>query len=204
MSQYEIKLNEEEKFRFNVRKTSIELMKPLEGGYLVTLTFRYNVDYFEADRLMGMFLKTNNRRVFGKKSNRELKVAIFLEHDSGGRYHYHLLFEDPSKFNDEFDMDRFSKEVKQIWESLPGATGNVNESCSDRSQWFKCIDDIEGVGYYLTKQIYRSPDVIQWQHTNIDFGHKAKQVESTNNTPHIDSMMTKKLNSRIRYVECMT
>lgn len=150
--------------KLELRKECVSLLSRGEHRYFITLNFSRPVYEAEARRTMTIFMNTLNNQVFGKKSKRRLKSAVYLETNQLDGFHYHITIQDPVPLTPRVQGKRFDHMVKEIWEGIDGPTARVRQSCPDGTSWFKEIENPEQLGWYLTKQLSKRPDVIQVEH----------------------------------------
>lgn len=162
----QIKYTDQEKIQLNLRGATVRYVSSCDYRFFITLTFRKKVSEDIADICIGKFIKTLNKRVFGNRSRKALKMVVCLEENSWDGYHYHIACQDPESVSGKISGDAFISAARSIWEKLPGPTGKVSQSCPDGHSWFKEIYNPEGIALYMTKQIHHRPSVVQWHKSN--------------------------------------
>lgn len=88
--------------RNELRQGVVDWLRPNEWKHFVTLTFDKDVSDNHAKKELRVFLLRLNNALYGRRSNRRISVAPFMEHTKDGRPHFHLLFGDhgSDKVND--------------------------------------------------------------------------------------------------------
>jgi hypothetical protein len=149
---------------------TVDFLNKYRWEYFITLNFKSIRSEPIARTIIEKFLKELSMLIFGKKSNKALKVAVSLEKHKKGGLHVHLVTENPTRRMN--NIDRANKlnikdVVKTCWEHTDKGTAKIDISCKDKESWFKNVYEQEGVLFYITKEIPKNIiDVIQWELTN--------------------------------------
>jgi hypothetical protein len=128
----------------------IDMIKRADPDYFVTLTLAYNVNECDAIKALKTCIWHVNKQVYGRsvkdKANR-LTVLPFIETTSSDELHFHLLVNQPRNRRKKVDL----KEIfKQKWEHI-----DIHGYATfDNDEWFKKVNNIDGIAKYITKQTY--------------------------------------------------
>jgi hypothetical protein len=127
------------------RNGLIDMCKKFSPDYFVTLTF-YNqfISENQAHSSMKSYCAMAGRELFGKRSFKRLERLVFKERNSSDGIHYHLLLRKPTRV----DEDTFKNVLSTKWKKIKG----YGYSTMDNNEWFKPVEDINGLSEYLLKQ----------------------------------------------------
>ena len=129
----------------------IEIIKHVDPDYFLTLTFAYNVSKEKAIDALRTCMWHVNKKVFGrgiKHKNNRLKVLPFIEKNMINGVHLHLLVKQPDS---KQDID-LQKVFRKKWQAIVVH----GFAAFKQDEWFKKIEDLDGVAKYITKQTYGS------------------------------------------------
>jgi len=127
----------------------IDMIKQVKPDYFVTLTFAYDVSEYTAIVALKALIWHVNKQVYRrnvKDENNRLTILPFIETSTSSQLHFHLLVKQPNSRPNA----NLCKIFRQKWQSI-----NIHGFATfKRDEWFKKIDDLDGIAKYITKQIY--------------------------------------------------
>ncbi|MDC0888742.1 hypothetical protein OAS07_05985 [Candidatus Thioglobus sp.] len=127
----------------------IDMIKRADPDYFVTLTLAYNVNECDAIKALKTCIWHVNKQVYGRsvkdKANR-LTMLPFIETSASNELHFHLLVKQPHTHQGV----NLRKIFRQKWQAL-----DVHGYATfDNDEWFKKVNNIDGIAKYITKQTY--------------------------------------------------
>jgi hypothetical protein len=148
----------------------VSYLEQYEFDYLITLNFNNLKDDLKAQDLIRVFLRSVDSRIFGKKSEKSVRMVVSLERHKFEGYHLHILSEDPRNRTDfpesKLKLD-YKDLIKACWEDAGSKAAKISMSCPDQYSWFKDIYDLGGAIEYITKEYDQGrTDTIQWELSN--------------------------------------
>ena len=133
-----------------VRLEYIDMIKRAKPDYFITLTLAYNVNKHDAEKALEKCIWHVNKKIYKRatddKKNR-LVILPFIETTASNELHFHLLVKQPCSRHKKVDL----KDIfKQKWKRI-----NMHGHATlDNDEWFKKVDNIDGIAKYITKQTY--------------------------------------------------
>jgi len=128
----------------------IDMIKRAKPDYFVTLTLAHNVNEHDAVKALNKCIWHVSKKIYGRSvdnKDNKLKVLPFIETTICNELHFHLLVEQPRNRRKKVNLKEI---IKQKWKHIDihgHATLNNDE-------WFKKVDNIDGIAKYITKQTY--------------------------------------------------
>jgi hypothetical protein len=155
------------KFPVNeLREKCKEYIKRLNPDNFITLTFRENgVSENFAKNTLLKFLNMVNREIFGRYSNEKINIMVVQEKNESCGIHYHLLVCDPSDRTKRMEARNLRDICRDKWKKLRNAGFHDFDKLND--QWYKEIDDVDGMSDYVTKTIKSNTDPVDWELSNF-------------------------------------
>jgi len=132
--------------------------------YLLTLTYRNNnITTITRERVKKSCKKFTidlNRKVFGKRSRKALRLATFIEGgDEFKKAHVHILLEIPELGEPEglkrlrhMDLESFKEILRDKWVNSDPLAGDPIYADASQESWFKEVYDENGLVGYLNKE----------------------------------------------------
>jgi hypothetical protein len=160
-----------------LRSEIVKFIASHKFDYIITLNFNNLKDDLKAQDLIRLFLRSVDSRVFGRRSEKSVRMVVSLERHKFEGYHLHILSEDPRNRVDfpekKLNLD-FKELIKTCWEGVGDKAAKISMSCPDKTSWFKEIYHLDGAIEYLTKEYDQGrTDAIQWDLSNTT-GRKIK------------------------------
>lgn len=135
---------------FDAERTKLEyidMIKRVDPDYFITLTFAYDISNERAVDALKTCMWHVNKKVFGrsiKNESNRLKVLPFIETNAIDGVHLHLLVKEPNNVKDI----NLQKIFKEKWQAIVVH----GFAAFKQDEWFKKIEDLDGVAKYVTKQ----------------------------------------------------
>lgn len=128
--------------------------------YSITLTFRYPVsdEKFELSRIANDFISILSSRVFGKRSNKRIRMVPLKETHESGYPHLHITMEDVESRMSDKRKENFvlREEISKAWMNTSSKTTAPGRSLNLLfGDWFNDIYYEDGWLHYSLKEITR-------------------------------------------------
>ncbi len=128
----------------------IDMIKRAKPDYFVTLTLAYNVNEHDAVNALNKCIWHVSKQIYGRSTddkNNRLKVLPFIETTASNELHFHLLVKQPRNRCKKVNLKEI---IKQKWRRI-----DIHGYATfDNDEWFKKVDNIDGIAKYITKQTY--------------------------------------------------
>lgn len=125
--------------------------------YSITLTFKYPVsdEKFELSRIVNDFISILSSRVFGKRSNKRIRMIPFKETHQSGHHHLHITMEDVESRMSDKRKENFvlKEEISKAWMNTSSKTTAPGRSLNLLfGDWFQDIYYEDGWLNYCLKE----------------------------------------------------
>ncbi|WP_458527267.1 hypothetical protein [Onishia taeanensis] len=164
------------------KEALVEFTRSFNPEFFITLVFRPDVTRRTAEKSMIGLIDKMNRRFFTRKSKSNLRLLPVLEMGRAryeytgcdlsnveANWHLHLVIENPTKRDShvsEMDVSELKGAIGELW----GNTLHGDEVFTTRhydDDWFKSVYDIEGLTYYLNKEVFTGNELaVCFDHAN--------------------------------------
>ena len=128
----------------------IDMIKRAKPDYFVTLTLAYNVNEHDAVKALNKCIWHVSKQIYGRSTddkNNRLKVLPFIETTASNELHFHLLVNQPRNRRKKVDLKEI---IKHKWKHI-----DIHGYATfDNDEWFKKVNNIDGIAKYITKQTY--------------------------------------------------
>lgn len=132
-----------------IKLKCIDIIKQAKPDYFVTLTFAYDVSKAIAVSALKACMWHVNKQVYGrgvKHKVNQLTVFPFIETSAIDGLHFHLLVKQPHNQQNV----NLRKIFRQKWQAI-----DVHGFATfKQDEWFKEIDNLDGIAKYVTKQTH--------------------------------------------------
>ena len=154
-----------EKIIEKYKKEIQEFIISRHHDYMITLTFKEDVNEITASMILSRFIKRMNDCYFGRRSRKSIVVTPILERNAFYGVHYHILIQDPRPLSNKNGNKDIKDIIRDNWNNSSPITGDVYQASGGSEVWYEEIYDSKGLSEYLTKQFQL------WTTDYIDFNN---------------------------------
>lgn len=146
-----------EQTKITYRARVITDMSSVDWDWFVTLTFaKEQTDYDKVSQMLRRLVDLISRDIYKRNKSRRLTHFTIIEIDRSGKYHAHMLVQQPK------DRDVELKELfRNHWQRISGTV--TQKSDSTDSEWFKPVTDVNRLIDYLTKDYKHRDDYANYE-----------------------------------------